>query len=68
MKFSPCVDMCTKDGTHCTGCGRSHEEIAETKRLVGALVEFARRQEYENVEDFADAVRKSLLKKLQPQA
>ena len=31
MKFVPCnSDLCTKDGTHCAGCGRSHEEIAET--------------------------------------
>lgn len=66
MKFSPCTDNCTKDGTHCQGCGRSHEEIAETKKLVGALVEFAKRQEYENVGDFVNAVSKSLLKKLQP--
>jgi hypothetical protein len=66
MKFSPCTDNCTKDGTHCQGCGRSHEEIAETKKLVGALVEFAKQQEYENVGDFVNAVSNSLLKKLQP--
>ena len=65
MKFNPCTDNCTKDGTHCAGCGRSHEEIAETKKLVGALVEFAQRQDYENTEDFVNAVAKSLLKKLQ---
>ena len=65
MKFNPCTDNCTKDGTHCQGCGRSHEEIAETKKLVGALVEFAQRQQYDNVEDFANAISKSLIKKLQ---
>lgn len=64
MKFNPCVSNCTDDGTHCQGCGRSHEDIAETKKLVGALVEFARRKDYENVEDFVNAVSKSLLKKL----
>jgi hypothetical protein len=68
MKFNPCTDNCTKDGTHCQGCGRSHEEIAETKKLVGALVEFAKQQQYENVEDFVKAVSNSLLKKLQPPA
>jgi hypothetical protein len=68
MKFSPCTDNCTKDGTHCQGCGRSHEEIAETKKRVGALVEFAKQQEYENVEDFVKAVSNSLLKKLQTPA
>lgn len=68
MKFNPCTDNCTKDGTHCAGCGRSHEEIAETKKLVGALVEFSQRQGYENTEDFVNTVAKSLLKKLQPPA
>ena len=66
MKFSPCTDNCTKDGTHCQGCGRSHEEIVETKKLVSALVEFAKRQEYENTGDFVNAISNSLLKKLQP--
>lgn len=65
MKFNPCIDKCTKDGTHCQGCGRSHEEIAETKKLVGQLVDFAKKMDYENVEDFSSAIGKSLLKKLQ---
>ena len=38
MKFSPCIDQCTKDGSHCQGCGRSHKEIQESKALVGAVV------------------------------
>lgn len=66
MKFSPCISgQCTEDGTHCQGCGRSHEEIAETKKLIMSLVSFAQQQGYENHEDFADFIRKSLLKKLQ---
>lgn len=65
MKFSPCIDQCTKEGTHCEGCGRSHEEIAETKKLVMALVDYAKKKEYENIEEFADAIDKSVLKKLQ---
>ena len=66
MKFSPCVpDRCTKEGTHCEGCGRSHEEIAETKQLIMALVGFAQRQGYENVEDFSLFVGRTLLAKLQ---
>jgi Protein of unknown function (DUF1289) len=68
MKFNPCIDKCTKEGTHCEGCGRSHDEIAETKKLVGALVEFAKRKDYENVEDFVNAVSKSLSKKLRASA
>jgi hypothetical protein len=65
MRFNPCTDNCTKDGTHCQGCGRSHEEIAETKKLVGTVVAFAQKQGYENIEDFANAIGKSVLKKLQ---
>ncbi|MFU8790130.1 MAG: DUF1289 domain-containing protein [Methylobacter sp.] len=64
MKFSPCIDKCTYEGTHCEGCGRTHAEIAETKKLVMALVNFAQEQDYENSEDFADAIRHSVLKKL----
>lgn len=66
MKFNPCVPgQCTTEGTHCAGCGRSHEEIAETKRLIMALVSFARQQGYENIEDFSAFVGKSVLGKLQ---
>ncbi|MBL6986671.1 MAG: DUF1289 domain-containing protein [Methylobacter sp.] len=64
MKFNPCIDKCTYEGTHCEGCGRTHIEIAETKKMVMALVNFAQEQEYENVEDFVAAVGKSVLKKL----
>ncbi|CAG7857819.1 hypothetical protein MCAMS1_02786 [biofilm metagenome] len=66
MKFSPCIsDKCTYEGTHCEGCGRSHEEIAETKRLVGNLVDFAKKMDYENHEAFASFIGNSLFKKLQ---
>jgi len=64
MKFTPCQDQCTKEGVYCQGCGRSHEEIAETKKLVAALVEFALKQDYENVEEFGGAMGKSIAKKL----
>jgi Ca-activated chloride channel family protein len=43
MKFNPCTGECTDDGTHCEGCGRSHEEIEEMRNQVAGLVEFARR-------------------------
>jgi len=65
MKFIPCQDQCTYDGTHCQGCGRSHEEIAETKKLVAALVEFGLKQDYENADEFGEAIGKSIAKKLQ---
>ncbi len=64
MKFNPCIDQCTKEGTHCEGCGRSHREIAETKQLVNSAVDFIRQQDYENPEEFVAAIGKSILKKL----
>lgn len=65
MKFTPCIDQCTKDGTHCQGCGRSHEEIAATKQIVQSAVQFVQQQQYENPEDFVAAISKSILKKVQ---
>lgn len=64
MKYSPCVDLCTKEGTHCTGCGRSHEEIAETKKLVKSIVDFIEKQQYDNPEQFVEKISRSTLKKL----
>ena len=65
MKFTPCQDKCTYEGTHCEGCGRSHVEIAETKKLVMQVVNFAQQQEYENIEEFANYFGNKVLKKLQ---
>jgi len=64
MKYQPCVDLCTSEGSHCQGCGRAHQEIAETKKLVKSAVEFIQQQNYENPEDFVAAISKSILKKL----
>ena len=68
MKFNPCIDKCTYEGTHCEGCGRSHEEIAETKKLVMAVVNFAQTQGYENGDEFANAIGQSIAKKLKKSA
>jgi len=65
MKFSPCIDKCTYEGTHCEGCGRTHAEIAETKKMVMGLVNFAQTQGYENIEEFSSSIGQSILKKLQ---
>ena len=64
MKFNPCNDECTYDGSHGQGCGRSNEEIAETKKLVMSIVNFVQAQAYDNGEDFMKAISKSVLKKL----
>lgn len=60
MIFKPCTGECTEDGSHCEGCGRSHEDIAEMRELVGGLVAYAEKKGYENVEDFADGVAGSI--------
>lgn len=65
MKFSPCIDQCTSEGSHCEGCGRSHLEIAETKKLVKSVVEFIQQQQYDNPDEFVAAISRSILKKLQ---
>ena len=66
MKFSPCISgKCTYEGTHCEGCGRTHEEIAETQKMIKELVSYAQMKEYENIEDFASFIGKSVLNKLQ---
>ena len=68
MKFNPCIDQCTYEGSHCQGCGRSFEEIAQTKQLVMSIVNFVQSQGYENCEEFVNAISKSVLKKLQKPA
>ena len=56
MIFKPCNGECTEGGTHCKGCGRSQQEVAEMRRLVGGLVAYAQQMEYENIDDFANGV------------
>ena len=67
MRFNPCRggDFCTQEGSHCEGCGRSHEEIAATRELIAAVGQFALDREIENVEDFAAYVADKAVKKVQ---
>jgi predicted Fe-S protein YdhL (DUF1289 family) len=64
MKFNPCVDLCTYDGERCEGCGRSREEITQTKAIVKSIVEFVQAQGYDNRDEFIAAIAKSATKKL----
>ncbi len=64
MKFSPCTGKCTEEGTHCEGCGRSHEEIAAMNKPVADLVGLAHEMQYENIEEFANAVAGSIKYKM----
>lgn len=66
MNFKPCIKgQCTDQGTHCEGCGRTHEEIAETKKMIKALVDFAQTMDYQNHEEYANFIGKTILGKLQ---
>ena len=58
MQFTPCQgkDNCTEGGTHCDGCGRSHEEIARTRELIGQIAAFAQDMGYENVREFTSFI------------
>ncbi len=74
MKFSPCRggDNCTQDGTHCQGCGRSHQEIGETRQLIDALAQYALKMGYDNPIEFtqfvaAKAAGKAMMLKAQAQ-
>lgn len=64
MKFVPCQDLCNITDDLCQGCGRTASEIAETKQVVKNAVDFAKKQGYENPEDFVAAISKSILKKI----
>jgi len=58
MRFNPCQgkDNCTEGGARCEGCGRSHEEIARTRELIGVVADFARKMGYENYGEFTALV------------
>lgn len=58
MKFSPCNGSCTKDGTHCEGCGRTREEVDETRALVENIAQFAAKMGYDNINEFTQFVAK----------
>ena len=60
MKFKPCTGECTDDGLYCEGCGRSHQEIDMMHKMVDDLVAFYKKMEYENLDDYADAVAGSI--------
>ena len=66
MKFNPCITgKCTDQGTYWEGCGRTREEIAETKKMIKALVAYAQMKGYENHEDYAQFIGNTILNKLQ---
>lgn len=67
MQFTPCRggDFCSDEGSHCQGCGRSHEEIAQTRALIAGLSDYALEKGYDNVEEFTRFVADKAVKKTQ---
>lgn len=65
MKYRPCTGSCTHAGSHCDGCGRSHEEVAELNAMVKTLASYAKKMQYDNTDDFANSVAKGIYYKLE---
>ncbi|HEY7865997.1 MAG TPA: DUF1289 domain-containing protein [Psychromonas sp.] len=65
MKFSPCTDNCTKDGTHCQGCGRSHQEIQSMSAIGVQLLNHLIEYDYDDPEVFLEIVTNKALQRLQ---
>ncbi|MES9857234.1 MAG: DUF1289 domain-containing protein [Sedimenticola sp.] len=65
MQFNPCRghDHCTEDGTHCQGCGRSHQEVAQTRALIGSVAKYALDMGYENIKEFTTFIGDKAAKK-----
>jgi hypothetical protein len=60
--FTPCKGKtaCRDDGERCLVCGRSFEEIGQTRLLIEAPAELACAQGYDNVDEFAAYVARKL--------
>lgn len=64
MKYRPCNGGCTKKGTHCDGCGRTHEEVETLNGMVKELAVYAKEMQYDNIEDYANSVATGIYYKL----
>lgn len=64
--FTPCKGKtaCRDDGENCLMCGRSLQEIEDTRKLIDALAELAIAHDYENVAEFAAYVASKVEKKV----
>ncbi len=64
MEFKPCNGECTDEGLYCEGCGRTHQEVDAMRKPVEQLVALAQKMNYENLDDFANAVAGSIKYKM----
>jgi len=63
MKFTPCASECSSSGSHCEGCGRSHEEIKATLALVRQLTDHMLAMDYDNPQEFTDMIAAKVMKR-----
>jgi predicted Fe-S protein YdhL (DUF1289 family) len=61
MKFSPCTGLCTSDGNFCQGCGRSRQEINESKALIKEVIAHLMKYEYDDPENFLEVLNQKSL-------
>ena len=64
MDFKPCNGECTDEGLYCERCGRTHQEIDAMRQPVEELAALYEKMNYENLDDFANAVAGSIKYKL----
>jgi len=64
--FKTCVNrtVCTEEGSHCRACGRSHEEIIQSRDIVNQVTDFLINMGYDNHEEFLDYLKKKVAKKI----
>jgi hypothetical protein len=65
MKYRACTGGCTHKGTHCDGCGRSHEEVSELNTMVKDLAAYCKKMNYDNTDDFANSEATGIYYKLE---
>jgi hypothetical protein len=56
---------CLETPAGCRSCGRSHEEIATTRSLIGRAARFVLEQDYENPGAFAYYLAEKVAKKVE---
>ncbi len=60
MRYTPCQDLCDKSALICPGCGR-------VKDIVQRAVKLGTEMDYDNIDEFAEAIAAKIKKKLNKQ-
>ena len=56
---------CLEDAAGCRACGRSLEEIAQTRALIEQAARFILDREYDNADEFAAYLAEKIMKRVQ---